>query len=386
MQGLDRRQNEKTLFVLLIYLPRFLILEKHRLTNNTGSTYPQKTIMDGRERMNHGQYRIAQELAEAIHGAFQGFHPGYRDVHSSGRYYAGVFRATPEAKKLSRAIHFQGDAVPVSVRYSNSSSGCPWGPASNVSMATKFFLPDGTVTDLIGLPFPVFLTREAEETLEFLKALRPDSKTGKPDPKILDPFLASHPWVANAAMLARSTPAAVSFAQVAFHAYHAFRFVNAPGEEKYARYHWEPEAGVVGQTLEELQKKPPNYLFEELEERLRKSPVKVNLILQLAGDGDPTNDPSASWPDDRPRVRIGQLDVIRPTTLEEIGDPVMLHDPTRLTDGIEASDDPILAVRRGVYEVSVANRTGGWKGRQAALERGGCPFLSGGGAEPGSGA
>jgi hypothetical protein len=67
--------------------------------------------------------------------------------------------------------------------------------------------------------------------------------------------------------------------------------------------------------------------------------------------------------------------LVRPTTVEEIGDPVMLHDPTRLTDGIEPSDDPVLAVRRGVYEVSVAHRTGGWKGRLAALERAGPPFL-----------
>ena len=49
----------------------------------------------------------------------------------------------------------------------------------------------------------------------------------------------------------------------------------------------------------------------------------------------------------------------------------MLHDPTRLTDGIEASDDLILAVRRGVYVVSVAHRTGGWKGPLEALEQGG---------------
>jgi catalase len=63
---------------------------------------------------------------------------------------------------------------------------------------------------------------------------------------------------------------------------------------------------------------------------------------------------------------------MRPTSVEEIGDPVMMHDPTRLTDGIEASDDPILAARRGIYEVSVAHRTGGWKGRQAAMEREGC--------------
>jgi catalase len=47
----------------------------------------------------------------------------------------------------------------------------------------------------------------------------------------------------------------------------------------------------------------------------------------------------------------------------------MLHDPTRVTDGIETSDDPILQARRGVYEASVAHRTGGWKGHEAVLER-----------------
>jgi catalase len=69
-----------------------------------------------------------------------------------------------------------------------------------------------------------------------------------------------------------------------------------------------------------------------------------------------------------------RLEIIRTTTVEEIGDPVMLHDPTSLTDGIEASDDPVLAIRRGVYKISVAHRTGGWKERLAALERGGSSF------------
>jgi catalase len=331
------------------------------------------------KNMNHGQYRIAAKLVEAIHQDFQGFHPGYRDVHAQGRYYAGTFKATPEAKRLSRALHLQGDPIPVTVRHSNSGSGNPLGPATSVSMAVKFYLPDGTVTDLVALPFPLFFARTPEETLEFLEAVRPDPTTGKPNPKTLEPFLATRPWVARAAHLAKTMPAAVSFAQTTFHMYHAFRFVNAEDVPTYARYHWEPEAGVAGQTIEELQKLPPSHLFEELEARLRKAPVIFNLVLQLAGEGDPLDDPNAPWPDERPRIRIGQLEEIRPTTVEEIGDPVMMHDPTRVTDGIEVSDDPVLAARRGVYEVSVAYRTGGWKGRQAAFERGGtCPF--GGGA------
>ena len=325
--------------------------------------------------MNHGQYRIATKLVEMIHQDFQGFHPGYRDVHASGRYYAGTFKATPEAKRLSRAVHLQGDPVPVTVRHSNSRSGNPWGPATTASMAARFYLPDGTTTDLVALPLPLFPARTPEETLEFLEAVRPDPKTGEPDPKIVGPFLAAHPWIAHAVQLSKALPASLSLAQTAFHMLHAFRFVNAADEAQFARYHWEPEAGVGGQTLEQLQKQPPNYLFEELEARLRKAPVVFNLVLQLAGEGDPTNDPNAPWPEDRPRVRIGRLEINRTTTVEEIGDLVMMHDPTRLTDGIEPSDDPVLAVRRGVYEVSVAYRTGGWKGRQAAWERaGGCPF------------
>jgi catalase len=327
--------------------------------------------------MNHGQYRISAQLVEMIHQDFQGFHPGYRDVHASGRYYAGTFKATAEAKKLSRAIHLQGDPVPVTVRHSNSRSGNPWGPATTASMAVRFYLPDGTVTDLVSLPIPLFFARTPDETLEFLEAVRPDPKTGEPDPNRIGPFLATRPWIAHAVQLAKGLPASVSLAQTAFHMLHAFRFVNAVDHAQYGRYHWEPEAGIAGQTLEELQKQPPNYLFEELEARLRKGTVIFNLVLQLAGDGDSTDDPNAPWPDDRPRVRIGQLKVVRTTTVEEIGDAVMMHDPTRLTDGIEPSDDPVLAARRGVYEVSVAYRTGGWKGRLAALERGGCPFGGG---------
>lgn len=326
--------------------------------------------------MNSQQYRLAAQLVDLIHN-FQGFHPGYRGIHAQGRYYIGEFTATPEARQISRAAHFQGQAVPVTVRHSNSPSGDPFGPAGSVSMATRFYLPDGTVTDLVALPITLFFARTPEELLALGQSALPDPATGKPDMARLGQFLASRPWVAHAIGLRKQLPAAVSFAQTSFHALHAFRFVNAEGNVVYARYHWEPDAGTASQSIEELQKHPPSYLFEELEDRLRHGPVKFNLVLQLAGDGDPLDDPNAPWPDERPRVVVGQLAITRQTTLEEIGDPVMMHDPTRVTDGIELSDDPVLAARRGIYEVSVAHRTGGWKGRQAALERAGCPFGGG---------
>ena len=106
--------------------------------------------------MTPSQYRLAAELVEMIHEDFQGFHPGYRGVHAQGRYYAAIFKATPEAKKLSRTVHLQGQPVPVTIRHGHSASGNPWGPAVTPSMSAKFYLPDGTVTDLIALTIPVF--------------------------------------------------------------------------------------------------------------------------------------------------------------------------------------------------------------------------------------
>ena len=45
-------------------------------------------------------------------------------------------------------------------------------------------------------------------------------------------------------------------------------------------------------------------------------------------------------------------------TERETGADVMVMDPTRVTDGIELSDDPILHVRSHAYSVSVERRSG----------------------------
>jgi catalase len=102
-------------------------------------------------------------------------------------------------------------------------------------------------------------------------------------------------------------------------------------------------------------------------DRVKRAPVKYSLALEFAEPGDPLDDPTQVWPAGRKQVVIGHLEVVKATSTEEIGDPIMLHDPTRITDGIELSDDPIVQVRRGVYEVSAAQRTGGWRS---------CPFAA----------
>jgi catalase len=315
--------------------------------------------------MNHGPFDRSAELVAGVHHAEGGRFDGFRAAHAVGRIYAGTFTATPAAKALSRAAHFQGTPVPVTARVSGA-SGDPRRKAENiVAMATKFYLPNGTVTDLIGITLPAFFARTVEEFLEFTEAkAAADGRDGQPNLAKLQAYAVRHPNAARVLQLLRSQPALVSYAQVIYRPLHTFYFVNAAGEGRWARYHWEPEAGVAGQALEELAKQPADYLFEELEGRMLAGPVAFRMELQLAHDEDPLDDPSAMWPDDRERAVVGRLELVRPITEAEIGDQVMLHDPTLVTDGIEVSpNDQIIAVRRGAYLVSVAERTGGWQRR-----------------------
>ena len=312
--------------------------------------------------MNHVEFYRSEELVDLLHKDMGGNHPGCRAVHAGGRVYAGTFTGTAEGKQITRAAHLQAESVPATVRFSASVSGDPMAAAGNITgMSTKFYLPDGQVTDVVTVNIPVFLARTPDEFIEFLQCAQPDPNTGKPDPAKVGAFFAGHPPAARAYEILQKQPAPVSFAQLAYHAIHAYRFVNDSGEGQYARYHWEPEAGEAGESVAELQERPHEYLYEELQSRLDRAPVAFKLVLELAEEGDVTDDSTVQWSESRRRVTIGRLELTREISPEELGDPVMLHDPTRVTDGIELSDDPILIARRGVYAASVAGRTGGWK-------------------------
>ena len=54
----------------------------------------------------------------------------------------------------------------------------------------------------------------------------------------------------------------------------------------------------------------------------------------------------------------GRLEITRLAHDREQGDDVLVFDPTRVTDGIELSDDPILRFRTHAYAESVLRRTG----------------------------
>jgi catalase len=266
----------------------------------------------------------------------------------------------------------QGDEVPVTVRVSKG-GGDPFAHFGNtVGMATRFYLPNGRVTNLVMLSQKLFVVNSLDQLNGILDAAAPLAAGGPMNKEGLMQWVSRNPNTAAVLKMRAVAPAPQGFDSCAFHAVHAFRWIAADGRESVVRCHWEPVAGIRTRDVKELSSADAELLFDEFAASVARQPVEYDLVLEFAEPGDPIDDATAPWPEGRRREVVGRMRVVAPTTEAEIGDRVMNHDPTVLTDGIEATDDPILQIRRGIYEVSAADRSGGWKS---------CPFaaLVGGG-------
>jgi catalase len=288
-----------------------------------------------------------------------GLHPGHRAVHAKGLCCTATFTATPEAARLTRAVHMQGGPVPATVRFSNGSGSLTRhdGARDGRGMATKFHLADGKATDIVALTLPVFFVRTPEDFLAFTRAQKPDPDTGKPDLARIEEFVAAHPETQTALGFAMFVEPPASYAQCRYFAIHAFKWVSAEGVERFVRYRWEPEAGEATITEQESRGRDRHYLREELTERLSGGPVTFALHLQLADEEDDPTDPTAMWPEERDVVLAGRLEITALVEDQEGGCERLIFDPTRVIDGIECSDDRILHARPHAYSVSYERRT-----------------------------
>jgi catalase len=302
---------------------------------------------------------LGDRLVDALN-ALSGVHPGRRAAHAKGIGATGTFTSTGEAAAMTVAAHLQGDTtVPVSVRFSNGTGtpGLADGARDGRGFATRFHLPDGTDTDLVTLSLPVFFVRTVEDFLAFTAARVPDPETGQPDFDKILAFMGEHPEARTAAELSMSAEAPVSYTTLRYHGVHAFFLVDADGERQPIRYRWEPDAGVATVPDADAADLDPDYLAAELRARLGEGTASFTLHLALGTADDPTDDATAAWPDDRPSVVAGRL------TLDSVPDDQaaidgLIFDPTRVTAGIECSEDPILAARAEAYGASFARRQG----------------------------
>ena len=300
-----------------------------------------------------------EEVVDSINDV-SGVHPGHRAAHAKGVLCAGTFTATPAASQLTRAAHMNGEPVRATVRFSNGGGdpGIPDYATEGRGMAVKLYLDDGGRTDMVALSLPVFFVRTPEDFLAFTRARKPDPATGQPDMQRMGKWLGEHPEAGPAIQAAVTAPPPESYACCEYNGIHAFRYVNADGEGRFIRFRWEPEEGVASLSADQAKERGAHYLREEIGERLARGPVAFRLVVTLAELGDAVDDPTEAWPQERETVVVGRLELTGPDTERERDGDVLVFDPTRVVDGIELTEDPILRFRHHAYAVSVERRSG----------------------------
>lgn len=151
-------------------------------------------------------------------------------------------------------------------------------------------------------------------------------------------------------------PTPASFATESFYGNNALTFVGKDGKKQVGRYQIVPVAGPQHLDDAAAKAKPADFLAQELKTRLAKGPARFRLLLQLAGPGDSTSDSSVVWADDRKKVELGTITINSMVPDSAAAERELAFDPTRLTDGIELSDDPLPALRSRVYAIAAASR------------------------------
>jgi catalase len=297
---------------------------------------------------------LAEEVVDAIND-ISGRHEGHRAAHAKGTLLAGTF--TGSGSGLTTAAHMGEGSVRVTARFSNG-GGDPAIPdyaKEGRGLAVKFYLPDGSKTDIVALSVPCFFARTPEDFLEFTRARKPDPETGRPDLEKVGAWLGDHPEAGPAIQAALSADPPESYATVTYNSIHSFLWTDPDGVERWVRYRFEPEAGERTLSAEEARALGRDYLQEEI---ARREVAAFTLFVVIADDDDPVNDPTVEWPPERRRVEVGRLELTGLETERERGGDILVFDPTRVTDGIALSDDPILHFRPRAYSASVTRRTG----------------------------
>jgi catalase len=300
---------------------------------------------------------LAEEVLQTIDALNHGKHTGYRPVHAKGILLTGRFTPSPDAASLTRAPHVQRSSTPVTVRFSNT-TGLPaiadTDPnASPRGMAIRFHLAEHVHSDIIAHSVNGFPARNVDEFLELLRAIiatGPDS----PHPTPIEAFLGAHP--AALAFVQTPKPVPTSFFKESFYAVNAHRFTNAEGVCRYGRYRILPEGGNEYLDAAAAAKQAPDFLFDDLRDKLARGPVAMRIAVQMAAAEDIVNDATVQWPDNRPMVEFGTMELMSVLQNNEAEQRHIIFDPIPRVDGIDPSGDPLLEPRASVYLMSGRRR------------------------------
>jgi catalase len=291
---------------------------------------------------------------------------GHRRNHAKGICFTGTFEANGAGSALSRAPIFARGQYPALGRF-NLATPNPNALDATVrvrGMGLRISTPDGQEWRTAMIDAPVFPVSTPQALYELMLA------SASKDPNAMKTFVAAHSEIATFDAWTK-TPRTGSYAEERYNSLNSFVFTDGAGGEKTVRWSLLPTAQPVPVSPDDLAKQGPDFLEQEITERVRGGPLRWTLVVTLANPGDPTADPSKAWPEDRRAVEVGTL-VVQQIQAEPDGPCRDINfDPTVLPPGIRTSDDPFPAARSSAYAKSYDRRTAeaGYYPRAAAVAK-----------------
>jgi catalase len=203
---------------------------------------------------------------------------------------------------------------------------------------------------------PIFGAATPAQFLGRLQSLQPDPATKAPDPAKVKAFADANPEVLMQGRYFAGQPVPASFAGLNYWGVHAFAFVNNKGDKQFGKWVFEPEAGLLALSDDEAKAKGPQFLIDELRQRVANGGVAFRFMLQLAEPGDRIDSAVTPLPDTRRKLDLGRL-VVKAVAPDAGGECVAItFNPMVLPKGVEASSDPMLAARAAPYALGLGRR------------------------------
>ncbi len=279
---------------------------------------------------------------------------GHRRNHAKGVCFTGYFDANGNGTALSSATAFVKGRYPVVGRF-NLGTPDPTvvdGTVRVRGIGVQIKTPDGQEWRMAMIDAPFFPVSTPQAFYALLVA-----SGKKNDPSAMKDFAAAHPEIGNFGAWAKSAPFTESYAEERYNGLNSFVFTDAAGHDRVVRWSLVPAAQAVTLSPDELKQRGPNFLEDEITQRVAGAPQHWTMTVTVADPGDPTADPSKAWPDGRRVVEAGTLTADKIVAEPDGPCRDINYDPTILPAGIRTSDDPFPAARSAVYAVSFNRRT-----------------------------
>ncbi|MBK6805962.1 MAG: catalase [Betaproteobacteria bacterium] len=185
-----------------------------------------------------------------------------RIVHARGSGAHGYFECYASLTKLTSASLFAegGKRTPVFVRFSTVAGerGSTDTARDIRGFAVKFYTDEGN-WDLVGNNIPVFFIQDAMKFPDLVHSVKPEPHHAMPQAASAHDtfwdFVSLMPESTHTLMWVMSDRAIPrSYRMMQGFGVHTFRFVNAAGESRFVKFHWNPVAGTHSLVWDEAVK------------------------------------------------------------------------------------------------------------------------------------